>query len=96
MNSASVKPGQMDEFIAIFKESQRTAHSHTDARQGHQGPYLLVDRSNNKVVSIAFWETEEGLRASMQSGWHQELTERASATLVEAPHREFFQIAAKS
>jgi len=57
MNSAFVKPSQMDEFIAIFEESQQAAHDHADARQGHHGTYLLVDRETNKVISLAFWET---------------------------------------
>jgi heme-degrading monooxygenase HmoA len=93
MNTAFVKPGQMDEFIAIFTESQKVAHDHADARQGHHGTYLLVDREHNKVVSLALWETEEGMRASMTSSWNQALTQRAAATMVEPPQREFFEVA---
>lgn len=96
MNTAFVKPSQMDEFIAIFEESQQAAHDHADARQGHHGTYLLVDRETNKVISLAFWETEEGMHASMTSSWNQELTQRVSATMVEPPQREFFEVAVKN
>lgn len=96
VNTAFVKPDQLDEFIAVFEESQRVAHDHTDARQGHHGTYLLVDRESNKVISIGLFETKEGMNASMQSSWNQELTQRASATMVEPPQREFFEVVVQS
>ncbi len=96
ITTATVKPGQMDEFIALIQASQAEAHNHADARQGHQETYLLIDRESNKAVSIGLWETEEGMRASMASRWNQAMSQRLSPLMVAPPHREFLAVVTKS
>jgi len=93
ITTAEVRPGLMDEFVAIVQASQAEAHNHADARQGHRETHVLVDREKNKVVAIGLWETEEGMRASMASSWNQAMAERLSPLMVAPPHREFFEVA---
>lgn len=64
--TAAVRPGSMDAVIGLFYNV--VMHAAT-AQQGFQGGLLLVDREQNRAMSIGLWESMTALRASEQVGY---------------------------
>ena len=87
-----VKPGTVDESIRIYDSSVAPAAKQVD---GYKGGYLLVDRENNKAISIALYETREQLVASDKSGYLQEQFAKFGDLFAAPPVTETYEIALK-
>ena len=59
----NIKPGKMDEAIAIFKDSVAPA---IHGWSGLQSGRLLIDRAGNKIMAVSFWDSQAD-EASLQS-----------------------------
>jgi heme-degrading monooxygenase HmoA len=61
VGTANVVPGKIDEAVSIWRDSVMPVMSQLS---GYQGGRILVDRTNNKVVSMSWWTSAEALEAS--------------------------------
>ena len=90
--NVATKPGTADEAIKIYGESVAPAAKSVD---GYQGGYLLVDRENNKSISIALYDTLEQLNASAESGYLQKQFAKFGEVLTAPPETTIYQVAVK-
>jgi quinol monooxygenase YgiN len=54
VSRGQVRPGKMDEFVTMTKETVRQVYR---KQKGCRGFLLLTDRSQNRAVAISLWET---------------------------------------
>lgn len=82
------QPGKIDEGLNLLRESVVP-----ELRQlpGYRGATNLVDRSNNKVVGITFWQSEADLRDSGQSKLQARFAV-VSKLLMAAPLVESYEV----
>jgi len=55
------QPGKIDEGLDLLRE---TVVPELRGLEGFKGATNLVDRDNNKVIGITFWQSEADLQAS--------------------------------
>ena len=84
----SIKPGKMDEAIAIFKDSVAPAiHGWSGLQIGR----LLIDRAGNKIMAVSFWDSqadEAGLQSSVA---YQEQVSKFAALFAGPPEVEVYE-----
>ena len=86
---AQSKPGKIDEIIRIQRESVVPA---AKQQKGFKGLYLLIDRKNNKGITIGLWETEADMTASEASGYYQQQIAKFKDVLSAPPMREDYEV----
>lgn len=84
-----VKQGTVDEVVTIYEKSVVPAVKLVD---GYLGGYLLVDRDNNKALSIALFESLEKINSSAESGHLQEQFAKFSSVLVVPPVTTVYEV----
>ena len=65
VNHREIPTDKVDEVIRIYRDVTVPNRS---AQKGFKGGYLLANRSTGKLISIALWETEADMMASVPSG----------------------------
>ncbi|MHA2100769.1 MAG: antibiotic biosynthesis monooxygenase family protein [Candidatus Kariarchaeaceae archaeon] len=90
--NVAAKPGTADEAIRIYNESVVPA---VKTVEGYQGGYLLVDRENNKSISIAMYDTLEHLNASAESGFVQEQMAKFADLFAGPPETATYEVGVK-
>ena len=77
----NIKPGKMDEAIAIFRDYLApTIHG----TKGLQSGRMLVDREGNKIMAVSFWDSESD-EASLQSSDAYKEQVAKLATMFDGP-----------
>jgi heme-degrading monooxygenase HmoA len=85
-----VKPGQMDEFIQIFRDSMVPP---ARAQKGFQGVMVLADRDTNRAIGLSLWESEADARAVEASqGSFGSQIDKVAAVITEAPNVEYLEV----
>ncbi|HEY7123937.1 MAG TPA: antibiotic biosynthesis monooxygenase family protein [Ktedonobacterales bacterium] len=87
--TASVHLGQMDDAIALFRDSIAPA---AQQQKGFKGIRLFTDPTAGKVVVVSLWESEEDLKAGEASGYYQEQINKIAPMLSAPPEREAFEV----
>jgi len=85
-----MEPGRIDEAIRGLEEGDLGELEQAD---GFKGFTFLVDRQGGKVVGVSFWESEDALRGSEETG---DATRRRAAEAGGAsaePQVERFEVA---
>ncbi len=88
VNHTQIRPGKMNEAIAIFRDSVVPAASQ---QSGNRGSILLTDPSTDKAIAIALWETEADAAAVTTSGWYQEQIAKFTDVMTGPPVREVYE-----
>ena len=75
----SAYTGEAERLLDGFQ----TATGPLEEIEGFSQAYFLVDRANNKAISITIWESEEALRASAAEAdkLRKEATEPSGSTI---------------
>jgi heme-degrading monooxygenase HmoA len=84
-----VLPGKIDEAIGLFQDSVVPA---ANQQKGHNGHYLLTDRSNGKGISISLWETEADMTAGESSGHYLQQLAKFKDLFTAPPVRETYEV----
>jgi len=84
-----VKPGGVDGFLSIYKESIAPA---VKAQKGFGGAHVLTDHKNNKVIAVALWQTHDDLLANEKSGYYSEQLAKIKSVLAEPAVREVYEV----
>ncbi len=85
-----VKPGQMDEFIEIFRDSMVPP---ARLQKGFQGVMVLTDRDSNRAIGLSLWESESDARAVEASqGSFSSQIDKVAAVIIEAPNVEYLEV----
>ena len=71
--TTQVQPGKMDEFLKIYRETQRSNNEQT---KGFLSARVLTDSNTGKSVAVTMWETESDARASVSESILQDVTRR--------------------
>jgi len=71
--TTQVQSGKMDEFLKIYRETQRSIN---EQAKGFQSARILTDSNTGKSVVISMWETESDARASSSESILQDVTRR--------------------
>jgi heme-degrading monooxygenase HmoA len=87
-----VDPSDMDKTISIYGDDVIPA---LKQREGFVGALHLGDRKTGKNVSITMWDSEESLKAGIQSGFTQEQIDKFSPLLKGKPTQEDLEIFVK-
>ena len=91
--SLQVKPGRIDDFIGIFRDSMVPP---ARAQKGFKGVFLLTDRDTGKVVGASLWETEADARAvEMSSGSFGSQADKVRGIVTEMPVMEYYDVMAR-
>jgi len=88
-----LKSDTLDEAIKFFRESMIPA---AKSQKGYQGGYLLTDRKTGKGISVAFWDSQEDIRANEESGWWQGQIDKFKDFLAAPVVREIYEVSAQS
>ncbi len=89
--TVQIKPERLDEAIQSWKD---TVAPSVRQQKGLISAHLLVDRANNMLRSIGFWETEADLQGSIQ--WNQGQLDRFTTFFTAPPVVELFEVAAQA
>ena len=71
--TGQVQPGKMDEFLKIYRETQRSINEQT---KGFLSARVLTDSNTGKGIAVTIWETESDARASVSESILQDVTRR--------------------
>jgi heme-degrading monooxygenase HmoA len=93
LTTLNVKPGTVDEGIAIYKKSVVPA---AKLQKGFVAAYLLVDRPTGKGMAVTFWRSEEDALANERNLYYQEQLVKFLDILVTNPIREGYEVAVKA
>ncbi len=77
----TVKPGQMDEGVSIYRNSIVPA---CKEQKGFKGALFLTDSKTNKAISNSLWKTEGDMKAGEVSGYLEAQTVKL-AYIFETP-----------
>ena len=83
----------MDEAIKFYKENMIPA---AKSQKGYQSGYLLTKRKTGKGISVAFWDSEEDIIASEESGWWQVQVDKFEDFITAPVVREIYEVSAQS
>ena len=86
---AKFKPGVSNEITKIYQEG---IDSLAESQKGFVKAYLLINSKENKVISVAFWESEEDAITNEQSGYYHEQMSKAKHLLASVPVREGYEV----
>ncbi len=89
--TSQLKPGAIDEWIAILRDSIVPA---AKQQKGFKGFIVLADRSANKGIAYSMWETEADLKATEASNFYQEQIAKLSGVMAMPPTRELYELSA--
>ncbi len=84
----NIQPGNMDEAIAIFKDSVAPA---IHGWRGLQSGRLLVDRAGNKISAVSFWDSQADEAGLQSSGAYQEQVAKFAALFAGPPEVEVYE-----
>ena len=87
--TAQVQPGKMDEFLRIYKETQRSINEQT---KGFQSARILTDSNTGKGIAVTIWETESDARASVNESTLQDVTRRFEGVMAGAITMEIYEV----
>jgi len=87
--TSQLKPGAIDEWIAILRDSIVPA---AKQQQGFRGFIVLADRSANKGIAYSMWETEADLKATEASNFYQEQIAKLAGVMAMPPTRELYEL----
>jgi len=87
-----VKKEKLDETVKLYEESVVPA---AKSQKGYRGTCLLTDRNTGKGVSIAFWDSEEDLIASEDSGYYKEQVSKFKDYFAAPSVREIYEVSVK-
>jgi len=87
-----VKKEKLDETVKLYEKSVVPA---AKSQKGYRGTYLLTDLNTGKGVSIAFWDSEEDLIASEDSGYYKEQLSKFKDYFTAPPVREIYEVSVK-
>jgi heme-degrading monooxygenase HmoA len=88
-----VRPGYLDEAISFWREELEPA---AEGQPGYLGSVLLVEREDNRLVVVAYWDTRAHDDAFATTGpWRagSELRNKLDALLSEEPSRVETEVA---
>jgi heme-degrading monooxygenase HmoA len=90
-----VKPGMMDSQVMSDVVKQWVEINTAQKKmKGNKGAYAMVDRSENKLVSISMWETAADMKATEKA--HRERASRWDHVLYTGqPITEEYEIVAQ-
>jgi heme-degrading monooxygenase HmoA len=74
-----IQPGRLDEAVQLWQDSVLPS---VQQQAGFKGVRLMVDRKNNRIVSLGLWETEAHFQATI--AWNEAQVARF-AELFAAP-----------
>ena len=86
------KPGKEDDNFHITKDSVIPAALQ---QKGFSGLYLMLDRKNNKSITITLWETEADMMAAETNGFYQQQVAKFKDIVSEQPNREVYEVSIK-
>ena len=84
----NIKPGKMDEAIAIFKDSVAPA---IHGWKGLQSGRMLVDRAGNKIMAVSFWDSEADEASLQSSDAYKEQVAKLAALFAGPPEVEVYE-----
>lgn len=87
--TAQMHLGQMDDAIAVFRDSIVPA---AQQQKGFKGIRLFTDPNSGRAVVVSLWETEEDLKAGESSGYYQEQLDKLAPMLSEPPERNAYEV----
>ena len=88
MVTAPIKPGRLDEMVEFWRTQVAPT---AQTLKGYVSARMLVDREQNRVRSIGFWECEADYLASVP--WTKQQLARAAELFAGPPTIEGFDLA---
>ncbi|HLE03681.1 MAG TPA: antibiotic biosynthesis monooxygenase [Anaerolineales bacterium] len=85
-----MKPGKMDEAIAIYRDSVVPLLTQ---QRGFKGLYWLADRKTDKYTVITLWESEADMTATETSGLLQEVISKFAPFVAEQTAIDRYEVA---
>jgi heme-degrading monooxygenase HmoA len=91
MTRVEVPPERLDAMAEHFQQTVPTLQS----QDGFRGYVLLGDRATGSAMSLTYWESEDAMRASEETGnqMRQRVTQAGGAS--SAPVVERFEVVAQ-
>jgi len=83
----NIEPGKIDEVVAIFKDSVAPT---IRGWSGFQSGRMLVDRAENKILAVSFWDSEADAAGLMSSGPYQEQVAKLAALFDGSPEHDVY------
>ena len=91
--TVQINNDMLDEAIKYYKENMIPA---AKSQKGYQSGYLLTKRKTGKGISVAFWDSEEDIIASEESGWWQVQVDKFEDFITAPVVREIYEVSAQS
>ena len=87
--ASQMKPGKMDEAIALYRDSVLPT---LRSQKGFKGLYWLTQRNTDKYTVITLWETEADMKATETSGLLQEVIAKFGSFVTAPPAIEHYEV----
>jgi quinol monooxygenase YgiN len=87
--SNQIRPGKMDEWLAIVRDSVMPSLKEQDGFQGFVAP---IDREHDKSIGYGMRTSAAELAASETSGNYQQQIAKLGSVLAGPPVREVYQV----
>jgi len=93
VTTIQLKSGTMDEAVRIYKDSVVPV---LKQQKGFMHAYMTTDRSRDKAVIFAVWETDAQARAFESSCEWQRQVAKVAPLLAGQPTREVYEISVET
>jgi len=90
--SVQVRPGKIDEAIALYRDSVVPA---AKQQKGFKGAFLLSNPDTGKGLSLTLWETETDMATGEANNYFQGQLAKFGAVFSEPPVREHYDVSVK-
>jgi heme-degrading monooxygenase HmoA len=84
-----MKPGKMDEAIAMYQES---ILPRLTAQKGFKGLYWLTDRATDNYTVVTLWDSEPDMKATETSGLLQEVIAKFATFVATPPVIQHYEV----
>jgi quinol monooxygenase YgiN len=89
LTTMQVQPEKVDDAVRVIREAVMPT---AQQQRGFKNLNLLVDAAAGRVLVLSWWETEQDLAASENSGYFEEQIARFGTLLAGLPFREVYEV----
>ncbi len=90
VTTAQAKPGSVDEVLRIWDGQ---VMPQLTQQQGYKGFQTCINRDNNKLITLTYWESREDADRTLNSDWMRQILGLFADVFVGSATQEHYEVA---
>ena len=90
VTTAQTKPGSVDKALQIWDGQ---VMPQLTQQAGYKGFQTCVNRDNNNMLTLTYWETREDADRTLNSDWMRQVLGLFAGVFIGSPTQEHYEVA---